>query len=82
MVADIDQRARQLAAERVTGLALLNRMAGHVPDLQHIWTAATDQQLAALCHEYPGFYQYASAMEEAAQAERINPSSAYRDLPH
>jgi hypothetical protein len=66
MADTIDQRIRQLATEGVTGRALINGMAGHLPDLQRIWSDATDWQLRELCQHYPSFYQYASLMEEAA----------------
>jgi hypothetical protein len=59
MAAAIDQRACQLMAEGVTGRELIHRMVGHMPDLQRIWVGANDQQLAMLCQDYPGFYQYA-----------------------
>lgn len=81
MAAAMDQRVQQLAAAGVRGPALIERMAGHLPDLHRIWTGASDHQLAALCTEYPGFYQYASLMEEAAEAERKKPTAAYRGLP-
>ena len=78
----MDQRVRQLAAEGVKGGELLNRMVGHLPDLQRIWLGTNDRQLATLCNDYPGFYEYASLMEEAAEAERANPGrSRYKDLP-
>lgn len=82
MAAAMDQNVRQLAANGVTGRELLNRMVGHLPDLQKIWVGANDRQLAILCQEYPSFYEYASLMEEAAEAERANPAHArYKDLP-
>jgi hypothetical protein len=82
MAAGIDQHVGQLAAKGVTGGELLYRMAGHLPDLQRIWVGTDDRQLAILCQDYRGFYEYASLMEEASQAERPNPGrSRYRDLP-
>lgn len=81
MAAAIDQRASQLMAEGVTGRELIHRMVGHMPDLQRIWVGANDQQLAMLCQDYPGFYQYASLMEEGAEAERANPREKFRDFP-
>ncbi len=82
MAASMDQRVRQLAANGVTGGELLNRMVGHLPDLQRIWVGANDRQLSILCQDYPGFYEYASLMEEAAAAERANPGHAwYKNLP-
>ncbi|TDF53378.1 transposase [Cupriavidus sp. L7L] len=77
----MDQRVRQLSAEGVTGRELIHRMAGHMPDLQRVWVGASDQQLAELCQDYPGFYHYASLMEEAAEAERANPSKKYLEMP-
>ncbi|MBA3992556.1 MAG: transposase [Cyanobacteria bacterium DS2.3.42] len=82
MAAAMDQRARQLMAEGVMGPELIHRMVGHMPELQRIWVGANDQQLAMLCQDYPGFYEYASLMEEAAEAQRANPGqSRYKDLP-
>jgi hypothetical protein len=82
IAAAIDQHVRQLAANGVGGGDLLNRMVGHLPDLQRIWVGTNDRQLAILCNDYPGFYEYASLMEEAAEAERANPQrSRYKDLP-
>ena len=81
MAAEMDQRASQLMSEGVTGRELIHRMVGHMPDLQRIWVAANDQQLATLCQDYPGFYRYASLMEEGAEAERANPRQKYLDLP-
>lgn len=82
IAAAMDQRVRQLAADGVTGGELLHRMVGHLPDLQRIWVGTNDRQLATLCNDYPGFYEYASLMEEAAEAERANPGrSRYKDLP-
>jgi hypothetical protein len=34
MAAEMDQRARQLMSENVTGRELIHRMVGHMPDLQ------------------------------------------------
>jgi len=77
----IDIRVRQLESEGVQDLALIPRMAGHLPDLQRIWTGTSDRQLAMLCSDYPGFYRYASVMEEAAERERHEPTAWVRDLP-
>ena len=62
LAAGIDLRMRQLAAEGVPDSALISRMMAHMIELQRIWTSTTDQQLAILCREYPGFYRYASLM--------------------
>lgn len=81
MAATMDQRVRQLAAEGIMGRELIHRMLGHLPDLQRIWVGASDRQLALLCQDYPGFYQYASLMEEAAQTEQANPRRPYLEMP-
>ncbi len=80
MAAAMDQRASQLMKEGVTSRELMHRMVGHMPDLQRIWVGANDQQLAMLCQDYPGFYKYASLMEEGAESARANPQK-YQDLP-
>ena len=79
--AAIDLRMRQLAEESVPRPAIIGRMVAHVADLGAIWNATTDEQLAALCDEYPGFHTYAVLMEEAAEAERRKPARPYDDLP-
>jgi hypothetical protein len=77
----MDLRMAQLVAEGVPVSAVLDRMAGHLPDLHRMWTATTDDQLVMLCREYPGFHRYAALMEEAAEAERRKPARPYDDLP-
>jgi hypothetical protein len=79
--AAIDLRMRQLAEEGVPQSAVIERMTAYVLDLGIIWNATTDEQLAALCREYPGFHSYAVLMEEAAEAERQKPARPYDDLP-
>jgi hypothetical protein len=79
--AAMDLRMRQLAEEGVPRSAILERMTGYVVDLGNIWNATSDEQLAALCHDYPGFHSYAVLMEEAAAAERQKPARPYDDLP-
>jgi hypothetical protein len=81
LAAAIDLRMEQLAAEGVPVSAVIDRMVGHMPDLHRIWTSVTDDQLAMLCREYPGFHRYAALMEEAAEAERRKPARPYDDLP-
>lgn len=81
LAAGIDLRVRQLAADGVLDSALIFRMMAHTTELQRIWTSTTDQQLAMLCREYPGFYRYASLMEAAAEAERRKPTRSYDGLP-
>jgi hypothetical protein len=81
LAAAIDLRMKQLTAQWMAASAVIDRMAGHMPDLQRIWTSTSDDQLAALCREYPGFYRYAALMEDAATAERQKPTRPYDDLP-
>jgi hypothetical protein len=56
-------------------------MTAYVVDLAKIWNGTTDEQLAALCNEYPGFYAYADLMEKAAEVERKKPTRPDDDLP-
>jgi hypothetical protein len=81
LAAGMDLRMEQLAAEGVPVSAMIDRMAGHLPDLHRIWTSTTDDQLAMLCREHPGFHRYAALIEEAAEAERRKPARPYDDLP-
>jgi len=81
MAAAMDVRMRQLETEGVAGVEIVNRMAGHLPDLQRIWTSTSDDDLQQLCREFPGFFRYASIMEDAFEADRANPASPHRDLP-
>lgn len=80
LAAMMDLHMAQLAAEGVPVSAVIDRMAGHLPDLHRIWTATADDQLVMLCREYPGFHRYAALMEEAADAERRKPARPYDDL--
>lgn len=71
LAAKIDQHMQLLATQGVSEAhAIINRMMGYVPDLHKIWVGASDQQLIALSHEFPGFYRYAVIMEEASEDER------------
>jgi hypothetical protein len=79
--AAMDLRVRQLAEEGVPRSAIIERMTGYVVDLGKIGNSTTDEQLAALCDEYPGFHAYAVLMEGAAEAERRKPARPYDDLP-
>lgn len=79
--AAMDLRMRQLAEEGVPRSAIIARMTGYVVDLGTIWNSTTDEQLAALCREYPGFHTYAELMEQAAEVERQKPTRPYDDLP-
>jgi hypothetical protein len=81
MAAAMDLRIQQLTAEGVHGLAVIERMVGHLPDLHRIWVGTSDHQLATLCNDFPGFSRYASLMEEAADAERRKASRPYDDVP-
>jgi phosphoglycolate phosphatase-like HAD superfamily hydrolase len=77
----MDLRVRQLTDEGVPRSAIIERMTGYAVDLGTIWNATTDEQLATLCREYPGFHTYAELMEEAAEAERQKPTRPYDGLP-
>jgi hypothetical protein len=79
--AAMDLRMHQLTEEGVPRSVIIERMTAYVVDLGKIWNATTDEQLAALCDEYPGFHAYAALMEEAAEAERQKPARPYDDLP-
>jgi len=81
LAAAMDLRMRQLADEGVPRSAIIERMTVYVVDLGKIWNSTADEQLAALCREYPGFHAYAVLMEEAAEAERRKPARPYDDLP-
>jgi hypothetical protein len=68
LAAAMDLRVQQLTAEGVHGAAIIERMVGHLPDLQQIWVGISDNQLAMLCNEFP-------------EAERRKPSRLYDDVP-
>ena len=81
LAAAIDQRVRQLEAQGVDNAALLEKMVGHILDLQWLWSTVSDEKLAFLCREYPGLYRYGMLMEEAAEAESKKAKTAYGHLP-
>jgi hypothetical protein len=81
LAAAIDLRMRQLAEKALLPSAIIAHMAGYVVDLGKIWNTTTDDQLATLCRDYPGFHSYAILMEEAAEAERQKPVRSYDGLP-
>lgn len=81
IAAGMDMRMRQLATEGVPVPAVIARMVSYLPDLQKLWTSTTDEQLAMLCREYPGFYRYATLMEEAARIEAQKTTRPYDNLP-
>lgn len=70
IAAAIDLRVRQLAAQGVSDSALVDQMFGYVTNLQRLWTSTTDEELAALCEDYPGFVRYATLMENLSEALR------------
>ena len=81
LAARIDQHMLQLAAQGIDEPgAIIHRMLGYIPDLHKIWIGTSDQQLAAMANEFPGFYRYAFLMEEASEAERKKASRPYDDL--
>lgn len=78
MAARMDQHMQQLSAEGVQDRqVIIDRMMGYVPELHAIWTGTSDDQLVALCRDFPEFYRYARLMEEASEAERHKPSRPY-----
>lgn len=81
IAAAIDQRVRQLEAMGIGGADLLERMVGHILDLQRLWSTMSDESLALLCREYPGLYRYGMLMEEAAEAESKQATTPYGHLP-
>lgn len=87
MAAAMDLRVRQLESTGIDDTALIDGMVGYLPDLQRLWTTTSDETLASLCQEYPGFYRYARLMEDAAEAQRkrsasgSNPNSEIQELP-
>ena len=81
IAAAIDQRVRQLEAKGLGDAALLEHMAGHILDLQWLWSTVSDDKLAFLCREYPGLYRYGMLMEAAAEIENQKAKTAYGHLP-
>ncbi|TXH00037.1 MAG: hypothetical protein E6R08_00970 [Nevskiaceae bacterium] len=81
MAQDIDQRVTQIVSltPDVLDADLMNQMVGFLPTLNQIWQATTDFQLKALCAEFPGFYRYALAMEDAFEAQRRGGAKPQRD---
>ena len=78
LAARIDQHMQQLSAQGVSDPhAIIHRMMGYAPDLNQIWVGASDTQLMALTHEFPGFHRYALLMQEAFEAERSKASRPY-----
>jgi hypothetical protein len=75
LAAEMDQRVGQITAQSpaIGDRALIEQMLGFLPALQRIWTATSDDTLATLCSEYPGFYRYAKAMEDAFETQRRHP---------
>ena len=61
LAASMDQRVRQhtATAPSISDRALIDQMLGFLPGLNQIWTTTSDDTLANLCGEYPGFYRYA-----------------------
>jgi hypothetical protein len=64
LAAAIDLRVRQLEVKGLDDAALLEKMVGHILDLQWLWSTVSDEKLAFLCREYPGLYRYGMLMEE------------------
>lgn len=53
IAAGIDQRVRQLAGQNLSDSALVDQMVAYMADLQALWNSTTDEELDALCEEYP-----------------------------
>lgn len=71
LAAKIDQHMQQLRAQGVDDTqAIIDRMAGYVPDLHKIWVGTSDNQLLALASEFPEFHRFALLMEQASEADR------------
>jgi hypothetical protein len=81
LAAAIDLRMRQLGEQAVPLSGVIQLMTPYILHLQRIWSSTSDEELAALCREYPDFHRYAALMEEAAEAERLKPTRAYDRLP-
>lgn len=78
LAAKMDQQMQQLSDQGVNdAYAIINRMMAYVPDLHKIWVGTSDDQLAALSNEFPGFYRYAIMMEEASKIELNKASRPY-----
>lgn len=71
VAAAINLRVRQLEGQGVTGLALANRMIGHMQDLQMIYNITSDRTLRDLCRRFPGFERYARLMEEVSEQNQV-----------
>ena len=71
----IDERVRQLLASApgIGDRDLIEQMLAYLPSLNQIWTTASDDTLAILCSEFPGFHRYAQVMEDAFEEQRRNP---------
>ena len=78
LAAKMDQQMQQLSDQGVNdAYAIINRMMAFVPDLHKIWVGTSDDQLAALSNEFPGFYRYAIMMEDASKIELNKASRPY-----
>ena len=84
VAAAINLRVRQLEAQGLTGIALVNRMVGHMQDLQTIYSVTSDRALQDLCRRFPGFKRYARLMEEVSEQNQAMAAAGthpYGDLP-
>jgi hypothetical protein len=83
IAAAIDLRVQQLAVQGVSDSALVDQMIGYMSGLQRLWTSTTDEELAALCRDYPGFARYATLMEEVSEAMRtgVGVPAGIKQLP-
>ncbi len=84
IAAAIDLRMRQLEKKGIQGAAVLDHMLGYMQGLQQIYDTASDKALADLCQSYPGFYRYATLMEDmSAKNQQMVEAGThpYRELP-
>src|ERR1039458_2306539 len=70
IAAEIDLRVRQLSVQNLSDSALIEQMFGYAASLQRLWTSTTDDELVALCRQYPGFVRYATLMENLSETMR------------
>jgi hypothetical protein len=70
IAAAIDLRVRQLSVQNLSDSALIEQMLGYTASLHLLWTSTTDDELLALCRQYPGFVRYATLMENLSETMR------------
>ena len=84
IAAAINLRVRKLEAQGTAGIALADRMIGHMQNLHRIYNTASDRTLRDLCRRFPGFERYARLMEEVSEQNQAMVAAGthpYGDLP-